>query len=126
MILRTAPAATIRVVPEQMQAAMGQDFDVNITISDVKDLFGWEIKLKWNTTLLDVVDVTEGEFLKTKRSFLLSPNQQHRRLRYCRLHILSEHYRSRWTRSVGNREVSRKGARAMCLRSLRDDASQLV
>jgi len=40
----------------------GTDFTVNINIKDVNDLFGYTLKLFYNTTLLDVNTVTVGSF----------------------------------------------------------------
>ena len=55
---------TIYVNPPTIKAMVGQPFIVNITISDVVDLYGWEFKLGWNSSLLEAVNVTEGDFLK--------------------------------------------------------------
>jgi len=43
----------------------GRNFTININISDALDLYGWEFKLSWNATLLDVIDFKEGSFLKS-------------------------------------------------------------
>jgi hypothetical protein len=56
--------ATIYVDPQTSVGAVAQNFTVNINISNVTDLYGWEFKLGWNTTVLDVVEVHEGPFLK--------------------------------------------------------------
>ena len=37
---------------------------INVNVSGVVDLYGWEFRLRWNSTLLDVTGVTEGTFLK--------------------------------------------------------------
>lgn len=60
----TASTATISVDPSTNRAEVGQTFMINIKISDVIDLYGWEFKLRWNSTLLDTSNVTEGAFLK--------------------------------------------------------------
>jgi len=60
----TASTATISVNPPTSTAAVGQTFMIDINISDVVDLYGWEFKLRWNSTLLDALNVTEGTFLK--------------------------------------------------------------
>jgi hypothetical protein len=46
-------------------ASVGQSFSVNIDISNVVDLYGWEFKLGWNSSLLGLVGVGEGPFLKS-------------------------------------------------------------
>jgi hypothetical protein len=48
---------------------LGETFDVNVTISGVSEtqnLIGVEFKLRYNTTLLSVVKITEGPFLQAQ------------------------------------------------------------
>jgi hypothetical protein len=54
----------VYVDPEVSVGAVGQNFTININISNVTDLYGWEFKLGWNTTILNVIEVHEGPFLK--------------------------------------------------------------
>ncbi|MBS7620884.1 hypothetical protein KEJ32_02005 [Candidatus Bathyarchaeota archaeon] len=56
--------AIVYINPKEITGAVGQNFTVNVDISNVADLYGWEFKLGWNTTVLDVVEVYEGAFLK--------------------------------------------------------------
>jgi len=56
--------ATIYVNPQTSVAVPGQSFTVNIEISDVVDLYGWEFRLGWNSTILEALSVIEGPFLK--------------------------------------------------------------
>lgn len=56
--------ATIYVDPHTSVGTIGQNFTVDINISNVTDLYGWEFKLGWNSTILDAVNVVEGSFLK--------------------------------------------------------------
>jgi len=56
--------AVICLEPKTCWGVVGQNFTVNINISDVVDLYGWEFKLSWNATILDTVEVLEGPFLK--------------------------------------------------------------
>jgi hypothetical protein len=60
-----SPQTTVYVAPSAMTVTVGQIFSVNVEISDVVDLYGWEFTLKWNSTFLDVLNVNEGEFLKS-------------------------------------------------------------
>jgi len=60
----SSTSALVYVDPEVSVGAVGQNFTININISNVTDLYGWEFKLGWNTTILDVVEVYEGPFLK--------------------------------------------------------------
>jgi len=57
-------ATTVFVDPPTSMVAGGQTFFIDIKISDVSDLYGWEFKLGWNPDLLNVVNVIEGNFLK--------------------------------------------------------------
>jgi hypothetical protein len=62
--LSRSVTTTVYVYPSSKTVVVGQSFSVYIKISDVTDLYGWEFKLSWNPNLLDVIDVTEGPFLK--------------------------------------------------------------
>ena len=64
LISRTNSEVTVFVEPETVQQSVDQDFTVNITISHVSRLYGWEFKIGWNASVLDLVDVIEGSFLK--------------------------------------------------------------
>ena len=68
-----SPATTIFVNPPTSTVAYGKNFVINIEISDVSDLYGWEFKLRWNSTLLDALTVTEGNFLKQGGSTFFWP-----------------------------------------------------
>jgi hypothetical protein len=57
--------ANVAIFPSMVAAGQGRSFTVNITISSVNRLFGWEFKLNWTTSYLDAVNVAEGPFLKT-------------------------------------------------------------
>ena len=56
--------ATIYVNPQTTVGTPGQNFTVNIEISDVVDLYGWEFRLGWDSTILEALNVVEGPFLK--------------------------------------------------------------
>lgn len=55
----------VSVVPQLISANLGQSFSINVTVSDVVDLYAWEIELSWNPSLLGTISVTEGSFLKS-------------------------------------------------------------
>jgi len=65
VINRPASQVTLYVDPQTPSQYVGQDFTIKINISDVAYLYGWELKLRWNTTVLNVVNATEGPFLKS-------------------------------------------------------------
>jgi hypothetical protein len=58
---------TLNVDPQTTESAVGQDFAINISVSSVVDLYGWQLQLSWNKTILppDKVNATEGPFLKS-------------------------------------------------------------
>jgi len=58
-------STTVYVDPQTSVGTIGQNFTININISKVIDLYGWEFKLGWNSTILDAVNVAEGSFLKS-------------------------------------------------------------
>jgi hypothetical protein len=60
-----SPTATVCVDPQTTVGTVGQNFVVNINISGVADLYGWEFSLGWNGTILEAVTVSEGSFLKS-------------------------------------------------------------
>jgi hypothetical protein len=57
--------ATVFVDPQTTVGTVGQNFSVNINISDVAGLYGWEFSLGWNGTILEAVAVSEGPFLQS-------------------------------------------------------------
>jgi len=64
---------TIYVDPPTSMATVGENFTIHINISDVSDLYGWEFRLGWNPPILDVVNVTEGPFLKGGGNTFFAP-----------------------------------------------------
>jgi len=65
-LVQSVTIATISVVPLTVTASIGENFSINVNISNVLDLYGWEFRLSWNATLLDAVSAVEGPFLKAK------------------------------------------------------------
>jgi hypothetical protein len=63
--VQSAQPVTVSVVPSSITAGVGRNFTIEVTITDVSDLYGWEFRLNWNPSLLDVVDVVQGAFLKS-------------------------------------------------------------
>lgn len=60
------PVETILIVqPTAFRKSQGATFTVNVSIEDVTDLYGYDISLYYNTTLLDALSVAEGPFLKS-------------------------------------------------------------
>jgi hypothetical protein len=68
----TNTGTTVYVDPDKVVRSIGQDFVVNISISNVANLYAWECKIEWNMTVLELVNVTEGTFLKKAGSTFFS------------------------------------------------------
>jgi len=51
-----APQTIVKVEPYQNVAGLDQQFTVNITITEVQNLFGLEVKVYWNTSILQLLD----------------------------------------------------------------------
>ena len=62
---KTAQATVMSIEPKTAQGTLGQNFTINIEVSDVYDLYGWSFKLTWDSTILEAVNITEGPFLKS-------------------------------------------------------------
>jgi len=65
MNIARSATTTVSVVPQYVTANIGQSFSVDVVVSDVIDLYAWEIELNWTAPLLSVVSIAEGPFLKT-------------------------------------------------------------
>lgn len=55
--ITASPDTTVKVEPHENTAKIGDTFTVNITITDVQNLFGLEITLDWDSSILQVVNV---------------------------------------------------------------------
>lgn len=65
--LGKAPAetATVFVDPRESSVKLGQTFPINVSITDVSGLIGFDFCLSYDSTVLSLVDVQEGPFLKS-------------------------------------------------------------
>jgi len=72
----------VRVEPEKVtmgpEPAVGQQFTINITLENVADLYGWEVKLFWDNSLLNCTAeeypiLPEGLNWESPNSLLLGP-----------------------------------------------------
>jgi hypothetical protein len=63
--------------PQIAGLTVGDTFQINVTISDVIDLYGWQFSLYYRGDILNATDVTDGPFLKnhpdTDDTVLLTP-----------------------------------------------------
>jgi len=62
--VNAAPAtAVVYVDPSIKYAVEGQSFTVDINVADVTNLYGWQVRMSFNSSIVEFVNVTEGEFL---------------------------------------------------------------
>lgn len=73
IVNRLPSPVAVFVDPPTATATVGQNFTINVSISNVVDLYGWRLKLRWDTIILDVVDVAEGGFLKNNGNTFFFP-----------------------------------------------------
>jgi hypothetical protein len=59
------PETTIAVYPSELRRYQGLPFPINITISAVQDLYGFDTYLRYDQTLLNAISITEGPFLRS-------------------------------------------------------------
>jgi len=52
---KASPETTIRVEPYASIAQVGESFKINITLADVQNLYGVEVILQWNASILQAV-----------------------------------------------------------------------
>jgi hypothetical protein len=65
------PDTIVAVDPKETSVKVGQTFSVNINITDVSGLVGFDFKLSYNTSILTLADIKEGPFLKSGGSTFL-------------------------------------------------------
>lgn len=57
--------ATVYVDPPEITGVTpGEFFNINLSVADVSDLFGWQVPLFFLSQVTNVIDVQEGSFLK--------------------------------------------------------------
>jgi len=60
-----SPGATIAIEPaEVLDVPSGETFKVNLTITNVSNLYGWQVNITFNPGILNVASTDEGSFLK--------------------------------------------------------------
>jgi hypothetical protein len=57
------PSATISLSPSA-RVLISQNFTLNLSVSDVTDLYLWVTTIQWNSTVLNLTNYSEGPFLK--------------------------------------------------------------
>lgn len=68
--LKISVAATVLSIQPQLSRVAGSDeeFQISLALTDVSNLYGWEIKLYYDPTLLNGSKLSEGPFLKSAGS----------------------------------------------------------
>jgi hypothetical protein len=54
----------IYVSPDTISVAPGESFDIAVTIKRAENVYSWQFKLSWDPTILELQEVSEGNFLK--------------------------------------------------------------
>lgn len=63
-VVKSSPAITeIYVNPLTNTAPVGESFNISINIREVTDLYAYNFHVRWNTSVLNVTSVIEGDFL---------------------------------------------------------------
>jgi ABC-type transport system substrate-binding protein len=62
--ITTPSKAYVYVMPPDIRITLGVTFSIDIMIVNAADLYGFQIELHYNTTLLNAINTTEGSFLK--------------------------------------------------------------
>jgi len=58
------------------KSQIGANYLINISISDVANLWSWKVRLNWNPGVLNFINITEGPFLKDFGATLFPPPPQ--------------------------------------------------
>jgi hypothetical protein len=63
------PATVISVIPALVEGVRGSSFYVNMSVSNVEDLYAFDVRLGFDPSLLQVSDIIEGPFLSHRRGY---------------------------------------------------------
>jgi len=69
----TASVANLTPQPSKSNPSVGEIFEVNISISEVANLYDWQIMLWFKNSVLTATQALEGPFLKTKGGTYFPP-----------------------------------------------------
>jgi parallel beta-helix repeat protein len=59
----SSPETTIHVEPDDFYVPVCDTFDINVSVTDVIDLYNYKFSLHYDTTILDALEVSEDRFL---------------------------------------------------------------
>ena len=57
VLVQAASGTTVSSVPSTITPALGENFTVNITVTNVQNLYGVDVELSWNASVLQVLNV---------------------------------------------------------------------
>ena len=60
--------AKVFLYPSSAKKTVGSALSVSVNVANVSNLYGYDFKLYYDTRILDIKNVTEGTFLKSKGS----------------------------------------------------------
>jgi len=64
-VATASPSAIIAIEPaEVLDVSAGETFKVNLTVTNVANLYGWQVNITFNPGILNVASTDEGPFLK--------------------------------------------------------------
>jgi hypothetical protein len=66
MMARAPPTTTFYVDPPSIidpSLTPGSSFTVDVRVKDAVDLFGWQVRMMWDSALLEVTDIVNGDIL---------------------------------------------------------------
>jgi hypothetical protein len=68
-----AAGTVMGTTPKASPGNVGVNFNVNVTVAEVANLYVWEMNMTFNATVLNVVNIVEGPFLQSLGSWWLDP-----------------------------------------------------
>jgi len=71
----TGYEAYVYIMPSSTKITLGVTSSIDVMIDNVADLYGFEIKLGYNTTILNAINASEGSFLKQAGSTFVLINE---------------------------------------------------
>jgi len=57
--------ANLYLEPSDINVDVGEEFEINVSISDVVDLYGFQTDIDYNSDVLEYVSMSEGDFLNS-------------------------------------------------------------
>ena len=64
-LANASPTPTIAIQPAEVKdVSAGGSFKVNVTVTDAVNIYGWQVNVTFNPTILNVDSTEEGPFLK--------------------------------------------------------------